>query len=287
MYKVAILGCENSHAAGFLNVIRNEKIDDIEICGVYSYDPAASQALHEKYGVPVMENYDTLVGQLDGLIITARHGDNHYKYAKPYLNDGIPMFIDKPITVSEEDAAAFKAQLEEKKIPACGGSMCVYADHVLKLREEIAKGEHGKVLSGSVRAPLHTASEHGGFFFYAQHLVQVMCSIFGYYPNAVQLFQNGSKITCITRYDDYDITGLYVDNDPDNVYTAGVVFEKTVIDQAYGLDHCSSREFHSFYELLKYGKQEHSYDEIFAPVPILNAMNRSLISGKEEKVNRI
>ena len=287
MYKVAILGCENSHAAGFLNVIREEKIDDIEICGVYSYDSAAAQALHEKFGVPVMENYDSLVGQLDGLIITARHGDNHYKYAKPYLNDGIPMFIDKPITISEEEAAEFKAILEEKKIPACGGSMCVYADHVQKLKEEIAKSEHGKVLGGSVRAPLYLDSEYGGFFFYAQHLVQVMCSIFGYFPNSVQLFKNENKVTCVTRYDDYDITGLYVDHDTSGVYTAGVMFEKALIDQAYGLENCSSREFHSFYNILKGGKQEHSYDEIFAPVPILNAMNRSLISGKEEKVNKL
>ena len=115
MKKVVILGCENSHANGFLNVIKNENIDDIEVCGVYSYDPEASQKLHDTFGVPVMENYDSLVGQLDGLIITARHGDNHYKYAKPYLNDGIPMFIDKPITISEEDAREFMAILKRKR----------------------------------------------------------------------------------------------------------------------------------------------------------------------------
>jgi len=32
-----------------------------------------------------MKNYDDAVGKVDSVIITARHGDNHYKYAKPYL----------------------------------------------------------------------------------------------------------------------------------------------------------------------------------------------------------
>ena len=97
---------------------------------------------------------------------------------------------------------------------------------------------------------------------------------------------NGNHITSVTRYADYDITGLYVDGDPNGVYTAGVMFEKALIDQAYTLENCSSREFHTFYELLKGGEQKQSYDEIFAPVYIMNAMKRSLESGREEKVNR-
>ena len=81
--------------------------DKIEIIGVYSHDKDASLKLNDMFGVPVMESYDELVGKVDGIIITARHGDNHYKYAKPYMESGIPMFIDKPITVSKEDAISF------------------------------------------------------------------------------------------------------------------------------------------------------------------------------------
>ena len=105
MYKIAILGCENSHANSFLKYIKeNEAYSDIETLGVYSIDRAAAEKLSAEFGVKVMESPDELVGKLDGLIITARHGGYHYEFAKHYLNDGIPMFIDKPITVTEEDA---------------------------------------------------------------------------------------------------------------------------------------------------------------------------------------
>ena len=43
MKKIAILGCENSHANNFLTLIRDkEEYADIEVVGVYSDDPSAS-----------------------------------------------------------------------------------------------------------------------------------------------------------------------------------------------------------------------------------------------------
>jgi len=283
MYKVAILGCENSHANMFLRLIKN--IDDIEVVGIFSEFQEAAEKLNAKFGAPIMKSYDELVGQLDGLIITARHGKNHYKYAKPYLDSKIPLFIDKPMTICEHEAVEFMNILKNNNIPSCGGSMVMYADHILSLKEMIARGEHGKVIGAYLRAPLHSDSEHGGFYFYAQHLVQVICELFGYYPNTVHAFKKNDTITVITRYDDYDITGVYYDTDP-AIYYAGVNFEKTYVGQVYPLDNAGEREFETFHTILKGGEQHLSYEELFAPVFIMNAIERSLESGKEEPVHR-
>ena len=81
MYRIAILGCENSHADAFLKLIITEKLyTDIEVVGVFSEDAEAAAKLNEKYGVYVGASYDEFVGKVDGLMITARHGANHYKY---------------------------------------------------------------------------------------------------------------------------------------------------------------------------------------------------------------
>ena len=62
MYKIAILGCENSHADAFLKMIIEEKLyTDIEVVGVYSYDLEAANKLNEKFGVYVAENFDEFV----------------------------------------------------------------------------------------------------------------------------------------------------------------------------------------------------------------------------------
>ena len=78
MKRIAILGCENSHANAFLKFIRErEEFSDVEVVGVYSDDRTAAEKLRESFGVPVLEDYADAVGRIDGLIVTARHGDNH------------------------------------------------------------------------------------------------------------------------------------------------------------------------------------------------------------------
>ena len=149
MYKVAILGCENSHANAFLDLIVNKKRGvEIEVVGIYSDEEEAARNLQEQFGVQAADSYDAFVGKIDALIITARHGGNHYKYAKPYLESGIPMFIDKPITCSEEDAKNFLEELKAHQVPVSGGSMCVFADHVQQLKKLVAEKDPSEVLGG-------------------------------------------------------------------------------------------------------------------------------------------
>lgn len=286
MFKVAILGCENSHADNFLKVIAEQYSDKVQVLGVFSEYEGAAEKLQEQFGVPVMESADALVGQLDGVIITARHGGKHYPYAKPYLNDGVPLFIDKPITVSEAEAREFAGILREKNIPASGGSTLKHAPYLAELKEAIAAGEKGRILGGYFRAPVNLENEYGDFFFYSQHLVQMVCEVFGYYPKAVRTCRTGKQITCIFRYEDFDVTGLYVDGS--YVYYASVHFQKGAEGQVFKLGtNASADEFRDFYELLEGKPQCQSYEDLFQPVFIMNALHRSLESGAEEPVGRL
>lgn len=287
MFKIAILGCENSHADAFCDYALNSgKINDVEIVGVYSDEEAANERLREKFGVYTAKSYDEFVGKIDGLMITARHGDNHYKYAKPYIESGIPMFIDKPITISETEAVEFMKELKENNVRVTGGSCCVYDSLVRHLKSAIECGRYGKAYGGFLRAPLGTNEKYGGFFFYSQHLVQVMCEIFGYYPDSVKMYEKNEVMTFVARYKDYDIVGEFVEGN--FTYYVSVSFEKDVIGDTFLVDaSCFAVEFEKFYKLLKGEAQRQTYKEFIAPIFILNAMHRSLISGKEETVNKI
>lgn len=114
-----------------------------------------------------------------------------------------------------------------------------------------------------------------------------MSTIFGYYPESVKAYKNAEKITVVFRYKDYDVTGLYVDKN--NLYYAmriaenGVHGEELPINE---LNPCFKMEFNSFYGLLCGEKQRLSYEDFIAPVFVLNAIQRSLESGNEEKINK-
>ena len=288
MKKIVILGCENSHADMFLGFMNgNEKYADLQVAGVYSDDKTAAEKLAEKYGVKVMSAYDEAVGKVDGVIVTARHGNNHYKYAAPYIKTGVPMFIDKPITVNEGEALKLARECKAAGVRLTGGSTCVHDERVQTLKNEHDDNKDGKTISGFIRCPINLKNNYGDFFFYSEHLVGIMSTIFGYYPESVKAYKNAEKITVVFRYKDYDVTGLYVDKN--NLYYAmriaenGVHGEELPINE---LNPCFKMEFNSFYGLLCGEKQRLSYEDFIAPVFVLNAIQRSLESGNEEKINK-
>ena len=58
MFKVAILGCENSHADGFLKYIKTKKeYSDVEVVGIYSDEIDAAKKLCAEKGVTVCDCY--------------------------------------------------------------------------------------------------------------------------------------------------------------------------------------------------------------------------------------
>ena len=286
MKKIAILGCENSHAKAFLRFIKEKaEFSDVSVIGVYSDDRAAAEKLHEGFGVPIMGSYSDAVGKIDGLIITARHGDNHYKYAKPYIDSGIPMFIDKPITVSEGEAVEFMRKLIENKVRVSGGSSLKQDVFVRQLRKDAENNVGGVTVGGYVRAPYSRENEYGGFYFYAQHLVEMVCEIFGRFPLSVEAKQKGDTIHVLFRYENYDCVGLFCDKN--YVYYVSRMAESEVKSFAIpATDDWFYEEFKEVYGILSGKEQAISYEEFISPVFIMNAIERSLKSGKEEPVGK-
>ena len=287
MKRIAILGCENSHAAAFLTSIRDKaEFSDVEVVGVYSDDLEASENLRKKFGVAVMNNYTDAVGKIDGLVVTARHGDNHYKYAAPYIDSGIPMFIDKPVTISEDEAVEFMTRLRENNVRISGGSCLKLDKYIKELKQDAVSEAGGHTLGGFVRAPIQIGSIYGGFYFYAQHLVEMVGEIFGRYPVSVEAKQNGDQIHVLFRYENYSCSALYCHNN--SVYYAARMSESGAKSfEIPPTDDWFYMEFKEYYKLLSGNEQAMDYKDFIAPVFIMNAIVRSLESGKEENVRRI
>ncbi len=283
MFKIAILGCENSHANAFIKLTRNV-YKDVEVVGVYSDDAEAAKKIQEEFGVYVAKSYDEFVGKVDGIMVTARNGVNHYKYAKPYIESKIPMFIDKPITNDDAEAVKFMKELRANGVKVTGGSSCIHAEYVKELKAAVADGRYGVTYGGFLRAPVNMVNNYGNFLFYAQHLVQVMQEIFGYYPKSVSSKTCGKVTTVTVRYDAYDVCIQYVDGN--YTYYASVSTEKNgVVGSVYKISsEMYAPEFETFYKLLCGGEMEVSYKDFIAPVFVITAIERAIKSGKDETV---
>lgn len=280
MYQIAILGCENSHADTFVKQIQNDGCYDIEIIGVYSDEPETLKKFCDKYGLTAMKSYEELAGKVDGIMITARHGDNHYKYAKPYIPYKIPMFIDKPITCKEAEALEFMRELRKNQVQVCGGSMCIYAKEAIELAEVVKTDGLGGIQGGNLFCPIMMDSPYGGFYFYAQHLIETMLSIFGYDIKAVNAVKREGRMSLIARYDQYEVTATYSGNFKYQITLLGKDEIKSSFLTLGGND-----EMNDMYALLKGQTMKMDYDTFIKPVFVMNALLRSCESGRWENIS--
>lgn len=287
MYKIVILGCENSHADSFLEFVKDDReFSDVEVIGIYSNDAEAAKSLSERFGVAVMERYDEKVSEVDGVMVTARDGKYHLEYVKPYLEKGIPVFMDKPITIKPEDAKEMISCFLKFGNKFTGGSSLKHCEVVKRMKEahENAENSDAKTIGGVVRAPLDPKNPYGDFYFYAQHLVEIVCEVFGAFPKSIIAKEKEKHISVLFRYDNFDITGFYGAHSG-HYYISRFLLndtqsEKIVLDKSVFRE-----EFYQFYRLLKGDLGKIDAKRFIAPVLIMNAIESSLKNNSEEFIN--
>ena len=281
MYKIAILGCENSHADAFIDLVREGKYPDAEVVGVYTEYADAAERMMTKYGIENAASADAFVGAVDGIMVTARHGDNHLRYALPYVESGIPMFIDKPITASVEDAAEMMQLFAAHGVRFCGGSSCKHAAAIRELRAVAGGAE--KHYGGNLRAPVSMKNDYGNIWFYSQHLVQMMQEIFGYYPLTVSATARDNSVYAVFGYEGFDVSAAFLDGS--YAYSAEVYTEKNTEFRTVAVDSTLyAYEMDEFYALLHGGESVCSSSDFIAPVYVIDALIRAVQSGRTESV---
>lgn len=287
--KLAFVGVENSHAPAFLQLIKNnpDKYADIEVAGVYSYDGAAADKLVADGLAPMAaRTYGAFLGSgsadaADCVVNTARHGDNHYEYSLPYLRAGIPMFIDKPFAMTTERAREMVEAAKAGHANICGGSCLKFAPELAELKRAVAAGEMGNVLSASFSAPVNMSNPYGGFFFYSQHLVQMMTAVFGNEAQSVYARARDNAVTAIVVYPHFDVTLHYVGY----CYSATVYGDKASRHADIGdVGALYTPEFDELHTMLRTGVMPETYEELLYPVSVLEALYLSYKTGREISV---
>lgn len=280
--KIAILGVENSHADAFGKLVKeNEKYKDIEIVGIYSEEEEATKRILDAgYATYAAKSPDEFVGKVDGVVVTARHGNNHHKYALPYVKAGIPCFIDKPFCADLELANQLATEAEKNKALLCGGSCLKFIDE-LKPLARMAKNK--KVVSGHICCPVSMNNQYGGFWFYTQHLIEMLITVYGRNVKSVLAYcpdEKANRLTVIFNFGDFDVCGFYTSS---YRYSASL---RTADNQIYDtfcddVSYAYSNEFDEFVEMVKTGVMHNTYEELVYPVKLLDAINRSYKERKE------
>ena len=71
----------------------------------------------------VVDNYEDLIGQVDAVLLARDDPENHLAMAKPFIDAGVPLFIDKPLAYDRPALDYFTQQHESGKFFMSSSSM--------------------------------------------------------------------------------------------------------------------------------------------------------------------
>jgi hypothetical protein len=123
--RLGIIGTDTSHVPAFTKLING--MQGIRVVAAYkggSKDVEESYSRVDKYadglrsdGVEIVPDIPTLLSKVDGVLIESVDGRVHLEQAKPVIAAHKPLFIDKPLAATLEDAREIARLAKEAGVP--------------------------------------------------------------------------------------------------------------------------------------------------------------------------
>ncbi|WP_170977378.1 Gfo/Idh/MocA family protein [Halorussus salinisoli] len=94
----------------------------VGVTHAWTQDEAETERLCEAARIPnAAKDLESLGDAVDAVIIARDDYETHAEMALPFLEDGTPVFLDKPLTMDRSELAEFRPYLERGQLMSCSG----------------------------------------------------------------------------------------------------------------------------------------------------------------------
>ena len=283
-FNIGIIGAENSHTAGFGKLFNVDKaFPGMEVKYVWGETEEFAKTAMEKGSIPEMvKDSNDMLGKIDGLIVDHRHGKFHLEPAIPFIEAGIPTFIDKPFCYRAKEGKDFLALARKYGTPVTSFSSIAHSYETFDIKEQLkTMGTINQVIrSGRVGLD----SEYGGIFFYGAHTVQPLLYLFEDDVEKVRVNENGENSSANLIFKNGMSASL--------VFTTKKYGWQTFVETEEGIVELKSKieekkpgkNYADMVDMFKTGKEPRSHESIIHCVAVLEALEKSVASGQWENV---
>ncbi len=283
-FTIGIIGAENSHTAGFGKLFNVEKaFPDMQVKYVWGETQAFAEKAMKDGKIPNrVDDPKDMLGKIDGLIVDHRHGKFHLEPAIPFIEAGVPTFIDKPFCYRAKEGKAFLELAKKQGTPVTSFSSVANSYETFDIREQLKNME---LINQVVRyGPVSLGSEYGGVFFYGPHTVQPLLYMFGDTVEKVRIHKNGENSSASLIFENGMMASL--------VFTTKKYGWQTFVETEDGVVELKSRleektpgkNYVDMVHMFKTGETSRSNESIIHCVAVLEALEKSTASEQWEKV---
>lgn len=270
--RIGIIGTENSHVDNIIDHLNAGRHRDARVVAISGGRTKRNESLQAKGDIErIVELPEDLLGLVDAVVVADRHGGLHRAHAVTFLREGLPVFIDKPLACSTEDAEAIVGEARKHNAPLTSFSALRW------IPDTEALAAQGAPHLVTTEGPVDPASPHGGIFFYGIHPVDVALRLTPGPIHSVGVTRLVDSIVVNAEVGASEVVikmvlpGREVPFFGSVVTSSGTAERRLVLDQDYfvpGLE--------AFLDMATTGKPPIDYEDLLRPVRLLNAVAKAI-----------
>ncbi|MEZ6046488.1 MAG: Gfo/Idh/MocA family oxidoreductase [Planctomycetaceae bacterium] len=190
MLRLGIVDFDSSHSIEFtrrMNHVGISRDQWVEGARIVAGWPGDSRMSPERIGqfkpqiaacdVEIVASPQALLDKVDGVLILSLSGERHWERARPFLEAGMPTYVDKPFACSVSDAQemAALAQSQSTLLFSSSGIRFVNEIRHFQQHQDLYGPLHGCLCYG----PAKRAEGNPGLFHYGIHTVEMLYTLMG------------------------------------------------------------------------------------------------------------
>jgi len=187
--RIGIIGLDTSHSIAFAKTLNADlpvaALAGMRVTVAYPYGsrdiessvsriPAYTEEV-QKFGVKIVDSLPALLDQVDYVLLETNDGRPHLEQALAVMKAGKPLFIDKPVAASLEDAICIYEAAQHYKVPVFSSSSLRFMEDAQAARN----GSCGKVLGCDTFSPCSLEVTHPDLFWYGIHGIEILYTVMG------------------------------------------------------------------------------------------------------------
>jgi len=165
----------------------DDGIPGARVTHVWAQDRAVAEHVAAAALIPhIIDQYDTMIGEVDAILLARDDAENHLEMSIPFLDAGLPIYIDKPVVLALEHLEAlYEHQRYSGQIFSCSA---------MRFSEEFQLDDQDVVRLGQIK---HVqASTPKSWDKYGVHIVEPVLNMLGLYGKDCQV--SSSRINGVT-----------------------------------------------------------------------------------------
>lgn len=294
MFKLACIGLDTSHAVKFTELIQGpaKKVDSLQVVSCMRFpsafqseaDQDKRQEVVEKLGVKVTTSFAEAVKGVDGILVEINDPALHLEYFKMAAATGLPVFLDKPMADTVENGRAIYEIAKKNNIRVWSSSSLRFTPEI----RECCEAVKNPVLA-NVFGPLGKAAAGSSLIWYGIHTFEMLMTIMGSGAQSVTSRKDAKGVVSIIEYKD-GRRGVAECNE--GCFQYGGRAQNAEAAKSYHVNGATAEILYSnlitaIADFFTKGATPVSFEDTFEIQAMLDAAEKSVASGKTEKVESL